>query len=312
MKRLVSLLLMAVMLVTLIPAAVFADSEYSMELVFENGSGNSTKIQAGGTVDIIPVKTHWVDGQGENTILPEGPEAFQFDTRTADGPQNTTDLTFTLIDAATGTYRLKCARDVEQGTSYEMIYRGKETEIVGRRIYVTVDGIAPLPFTDVAKDAYYYKAVEWAYDNNVTSGTSATTFGSTAECNRAQIVTFLWNAAGQPEPATTENAFTDVKTTDWFYKAVLWAVENKVTSGTSATTFNPTGKCTYEQIVTFIWNAQGQPAAEISEAYAGKWYGASISWAEGLGLLENTKGFAIGTNCPRCDIVEYLYQNSKM
>ena len=116
------------------------------------------------------------------------------------------------------------------------------------------------PFTDVKPGKYYYDAVLWAYshDPQITGGMSAASFGVNSLCTRAQVVMFLWTAAGKPEPATSDNPFTDVKSTDYFYKAVLWAVENGVTGGTSPTTFSPKKTCTRGQVVTFLYKALGQ------------------------------------------------------
>ena len=111
------------------------------------------------------------------------------------------------------------------------------------------------PFTDVKTSDFFYKPVLWAVEKGITNGVSATEFGSFANCNRAAVVTFLWRAAGQPEPASTENPFTDVKTGDFFYKAVLWAVENGITNGVDATHFGPTAACNRAQVVTFLYRA---------------------------------------------------------
>ena len=116
-----------------------------------------------------------------------------------------------------------------------------------------------LPFTDVVAGKYYEDAVRWAYhhDPQITGGMNGTTFGVGKPCTRAQVVTFLYAAAGKPEPKTAENPFTDVKETDYFYKAVLWAVENGITSGTTPTTFSPKQTCTRAQVVTFLYQAVG-------------------------------------------------------
>ncbi|MBQ3878679.1 MAG: S-layer homology domain-containing protein, partial [Oscillospiraceae bacterium] len=110
---------------------------------------------------------------------------------------------------------------------------------------------------DVSSSAYYYDAVLWAVENGVTAGTSASTFSPDAACTRAQIVTFLWRAAGSPK-TTGENPFTDVSSSNYAYDAILWAVENGVTAGTSASAFSPSAACTRGQIVTFLWRAQGK------------------------------------------------------
>ena len=111
------------------------------------------------------------------------------------------------------------------------------------------------PFTDVKSTDFFYKPVLWAVEKSITSGTSATTFGSMQNCNRAAVVTFLWRAAGSPEPKSTKNPFVDVKSTDFFYKPVLWAVENGITAGLDATHFGPTPACNRAQVVTFLYRA---------------------------------------------------------
>ena len=108
-------------------------------------------------------------------------------------------------------------------------------------------------FKDVDKEQYYYKAVLWAVEKKITNGTSETTFDPEKTCTRAQIVTFLWRYAGEPKPATTKNDFKDVKDSAYYYNAVLWAAENDITNGTSATTFDPEKTCTRAQIVTFLY-----------------------------------------------------------
>ncbi len=111
------------------------------------------------------------------------------------------------------------------------------------------------PFTDVKPGDFFFKPVLWAVDNGITNGTSATTFGSYDNCNRAAVVTFLWRNAGSPEPKSTTNPFVDVKTGDFFYKPVLWAVENGITNGVDATHFGPATACNRAQVVTFLYRA---------------------------------------------------------
>ena len=111
------------------------------------------------------------------------------------------------------------------------------------------------PFTDVPAGVFFEGPVLWAVEKGITNGVSATAFGSYANCNRAAVVTFLWRAAGEPEPTATRNPFTDVKSTDFFYKAVLWAVEKGITNGLTADTFGPTAECNRAQVVTFLYRA---------------------------------------------------------
>ncbi|MBR4131863.1 MAG: S-layer homology domain-containing protein, partial [Oscillospiraceae bacterium] len=111
------------------------------------------------------------------------------------------------------------------------------------------------PFEDVAADQYYYKAVLWAVEKGITTGTSPTTFRPDRTCTRGQIVTFLWRSKDKPEPEKTENPFVDVPADQYYYKAELWAVEKGVTTGTSATKFSPDSTCTRAQIVTFLYRS---------------------------------------------------------
>ena len=112
-----------------------------------------------------------------------------------------------------------------------------------------------MPFTDVSADSYYYDAVLWAVENGIAKGTSHTTFSPDATCTRAQAVTFLWRSEKSPA-GDTDNPFTDVKPTDYYADAVLWAVREKITKGTGNTTFSPNANCTRAQIVTFLWRCK--------------------------------------------------------
>ena len=116
------------------------------------------------------------------------------------------------------------------------------------------------PFTDVPANSWFTKPVLWALENGITTGVSPTEFGPNAPCNRAQVVTFLWRLMGQREPGLTENPFTDVQSGSWYEKSVLWALENGITTGSSATTFNPTGECQRAQVVTFLYRTAQLPA----------------------------------------------------
>ena len=108
------------------------------------------------------------------------------------------------------------------------------------------------PFADVRETAFYYKAVLWAVENGVTNGISASSFGPTETCTRGQVVTFLWRALGAPEPKSSCNPFTDVRKSAFYFSAVLWAVENGITKGTTETSFSPQRDCTRGQVVTFL------------------------------------------------------------
>ena len=177
------------------------------------------------------------------------------------------------------------------------------------------DGSAPLPFTDVAGDAYYADSVAWAVENNVTSGATATTFAPNASCTRGQMVTFLWRAAGSPEPKSTDTAFTDVKSGAYYEKAVAWAVENNVTTGTSAATFSPGATVTRGQSVTFLWRANGSAAAAGASAFtdvaASAYYASAVAWAVENNVTNGTGAatFSPNADCTRAQIVTFLYRS---
>ena len=114
------------------------------------------------------------------------------------------------------------------------------------------------PFTDVQAGSFYEMPVLWAVEQGITNGTSATTFGPNAPCNRASVVTFLWRAAGKPEPANGAHPFKDVPAGSWYEDPILWALENSITNGISATEFGTTGTCNRAQVVTFLYRAFGE------------------------------------------------------
>ena len=168
-------------------------------------------------------------------------------------------------------------------------------------------------FADVSPNAYYADAVKWAVENGVTKGVSETSFAPDDTCTRGQVATFLWRAKGSPEPATVVNPFTDVDPSSAFYKAILWASENGITSGTSPTTFSPANPCTRAHVITFLWRSRGEPSASgdtpLTDSFPAGYYTNAVKWAESAGLLSGTgETFAPSALCPRADIVEYLYR----
>ena len=173
---------------------------------------------------------------------------------------------------------------------------------------------AQLEFKDVAKDSYYYDAVQWAVEKGITEGTSADTFSPGASCTRAQMVTFLWRAAGAPEPTGTVNPFSDLSPNAYYYKAVLWAVENGITQGTSTDTFSPDATVTRGQTVTFLHRAAGAPSHGGNAAFLdisdNDYYSDAVAWAEQNGITSGTGNgkFAPNTVCTRAQIVTLLYR----
>ncbi len=165
-------------------------------------------------------------------------------------------------------------------------------------------------FPDVAPDAYYADAVSWAVENNITNGTDKGTFDPLDTLDRAQAVTFLWRSKGEPEPVSTANPFTDVKPTDWYYKAVLWANENNITNGTNAegTLFSPDAHVTRGSMITFLWRAMDKPG-DTGITDPARWAEDAEKWANGLGIPGGTaEAYTTGGDCPRSDVVYYLWK----
>ena len=169
-------------------------------------------------------------------------------------------------------------------------------------------------FNDVKPGDYFYDAVNWAVEKGITTGTSATTFSPNASCTRAQIVTFLWRASGSPDPKTASNPFTDVAANAYYCKAVLWAVENGITTGTSATTFSPNAPCTRAQGVTFLWRANGSKAASAAASFtdvaSDAYYAPAVAWAAEQNVTGGVGNglFSPDTTCTRAQNVSMLYR----
>lgn len=167
-------------------------------------------------------------------------------------------------------------------------------------------------FADVSAEEYYYEAVKWASENGVTGGIGENLFGANLPCTRAQIVTFLWRAAGSPEPKGM-SGFVDVSADAYYAKAVAWAVEQGIVSGTSATTFNPDAVCTRAQSVAFLYRAFGEKvnkAAGFSDVSADAYYADAVAWAVENGVASGIGGglFAPDQDCARGQIVAFLYR----
>ena len=192
---------------------------------------------------------------------------------------------------------------------FRELYYGKDGKD-GRDGKDGTSGNGVIPFGDVSEGDYFYESVVWAYTEKITSGTSGSTFSPLNICTRAQVVTFLWRAAGSPKPMTDVCPFEDVKETDYFYTPVLWAVGLGIVEGTSPTVFDPDLQCRNSHILTFIYRAVGEPG----KTGAGQWYSDALRWAEASGLLEGTYTgtFRAEKECPRCNVVEYLYRYMKM
>ena len=169
-------------------------------------------------------------------------------------------------------------------------------------------------FVDVATGSYYEDAVDWAVENGITQGTDDTHFSPDGICTRAQAVTFLWRAAGSPKPETRTMPFTDVPAGSYYYDAVLWAVENDITKGTSDTTFSPNMTCTRAQIVAFLWRSEKSPAAGTANPFAdvksAAYYADAVLWAAKKDITRGTTNttFSPDADCTRAQIVTFLYR----
>ena len=172
-------------------------------------------------------------------------------------------------------------------------------------------------FVDVPAGSYYEDAVDWAVENGITQGTDDTHFSPDGICTRAQAVTFLWRAAGSPEPETRAMPFADVPVGSYYYDAVLWAVENGITKGTSDTTFSPNITCTRAQIVAFLWRSEKSPAAGTANPFADvkstAYYADAVLWAVKENITKGTTSttFSPDADCTRAQIVTFLWRCKK-
>lgn len=195
---------------------------------------------------------------------------------------------------------------------------GKAAASLSVSFTVEAESAAPSPsFTDVQNpSAYYYKAVQWAVEKGVTSGTSATTFSPENICTRAQVVMFLYRVAGQQDTPSISNPFTDVKESDYYYQSVLWAVEHQITGGTGNGVFSPGAPCTRAQVVTFLWNAAGRPEPQNSASpftdvqNTNAYYYKAVLWAAEKGITSGTSStaFSPDATCTRGQIVTFLHR----
>ena len=265
--------------------------------------------------------------------------------------ENSTDFTFTVDEKEGYTYTVKLGNETLTKTNGQYTIPG--AKLTGTALTVTVEktgktGEKPLPtpvgpkpekpekpsepgtteptepgtteptkpahsFDDVPAGAYYEEAVAWAAEKGITEGTSATTFAPKALCTRAQVVTFLWRAAGCPEPQNA-GSFADVTAGSYYAKAVAWAIENGITGGTGDGMFSPDAVCTRAQAVTFLYRASAAPAVDGSSSFsdvdADAYYMAAVRWAEQNGITGGIGGGLFGSDldCTREQIVTFIFR----
>ena len=173
------------------------------------------------------------------------------------------------------------------------------------------------PFEDVGKNTYYFQPILWAVYRGITSGMDETHFAPDTICNRAQVVTFLWRAAGKPEPQVLDNPFEDVPTGSFYEQAVLWAYENAITTGTDASHFSPGASCNRAQVVTFLHRFRGCPEPTVTTAFpdvpVGSFYHKAVLWAAQREITVGMDGgnFCPAEPCSRGQIVTFLYRDEK-
>lgn len=224
--------------------------------------------------------------------------------------------TITLTAAPEKNYVLDTLKAVNSNNNKEI----KLTQKDGKYTFsmpssnVTVTATFKKNFTDVPNGSYFEEAVDWAVKKGITTGTSAALFNPDGICTRAQAVTFLWRAAGSPAPQSSAMPFTDVPAGSYYYDAVLWAVENNITKGTSATTFHPDMNCSRAQIVTFLWRSQKSPSADSANPFAdvasSAYYADAVLWAVKEDVTKGTSDtkFSPDANCTRAQIVTFIWR----
>lgn len=230
-------------------------------------------------------------------------------------------MPFTLPSGVSGdqivVYYLSDKGELEAcSTSYASGKVTFTTSHLSKYVIGTVTTGSDMPFVDVAAGAWYYDAVKWAVDNNITAGVSATSFAPEQSCTRAQMVSFLWRAAGSPKASSGVNPFTDVAAGSWYYDAVLWAVDKGITAGIGDGKFGPEQTVTRGQTVTFLYRYAGQPASANNgtpfvDVPAGEFYTAAVQWAVNNGITAGTTAttFEPLSNCTRAQIVTFLYRD---
>lgn len=198
--------------------------------------------------------------------------------------------------------------------------QGKFFEMAAMLASIPADGSTPdapasVPFVDIVKGSFYYDAVVWGHNNGIVNGVDSTHFAPDASCTRAQVVTFLWRAAGSPEPKSMSTPFTDVKSGSFYEKAAAWAYENGIVKGTTETTFVPNATVTRAQFVTFLWRYEDCPSSSIANPFSdvseSSVYAPAILWAAENGVTVGTGNGTFVPNgaCTRAHVVTFLYRD---
>ena len=315
---------------------VISDTEYSVKYSSNTNVGTATAtVKVGDTVigtatfNIVKAKPN-VKITADPTSLVGGGKV----TLTVTGVPEEGNVTVTCdngitVDSENGTYSAVLPNrtvsytftaNYDESTNYTAASAKCEVSVT-RRYSSPSTPVTPEPeptpeetvkFSDVSTSAYYYDAVKWAVENGVTDGVSATLFAPYEPCTRGQIVTFLWRAAGSPEPKTA-SSFSDVPASAYYAKAVEWAVENGITNGLTETTFAPNATCTRGQSVTFLYRALGkkvESSASFTDVKSDAFYADAVNWAVKNDVTNGTSAttFSPNADCTRAEIVTFLYR----
>ena len=279
---------------------------------FQNSRGTSVELPAG--ITEIPddaFNGSWVYNIGiPETVQRIGHRAFAGCMRLVELklPASVTEIGDDVCD---GCYSLRAVSYEGDREMWDAIDMGANNE----QLRKLVENSGHMGFVDVTADDWYHNAVMWAVESNVTGGIGGGKFGPDNTCTRAQVVTFLWAANGKPEPKTADNPFADVANDAWYAKAVLWAVENNITTGVAADRFGPDVSCTRGQIVTFLYAAAGKPevnggAAVFEDVSADAWYGLPVQWAADSEITGGIGEGKFGPEqiCTRSQVVTFLFK----
>ena len=271
------------------------------------GGGSTGGSSGGSSSSTTYVPSVDAGRNGDVTVSPSRPSSGQTVTITVDP-----DAGYELDDLTVTDARGNVVKVTDNGDG-TYSFTQPSSKVTIEATFAEIQEEPALAFTDVTERDYYYDAVLWAVENGITSGTTAATFSPDANVSRAQMVTFLWRAAGSPEPQSSVNPFTDISSSAYYYDAVLWAVENGITNGTSATTFDPESAVSRAQAVTFLWRSASSPVVSggsFADVADDAYYAQAVTWAAQEGITSGTGGnnFSPDQIVSRAQAVTFLYR----
>ena len=300
-----------------LPDVTVSFDDKALAAVAEQSSGAdlslSVNVGAANNSNLTDAQKNAITGARELSVIEVSLSSNGEKISTFNGGSVTIDVPFEW--SMKGLLRAYYIDDNGNKSAIDVTYKnGVATLVLNHFSTYVVEAVDALSFTDVSVKEYYFDAIAWAVKNAITEGVNDTIFAPGASCTRAQMVTFLWRANGSPEPTVTELPFTDVAVDAYYAKAVLWAVENGITTGTSDTTFDPDGVVTRAEAVTFLWRAAGNPAADgklFADVESTKYYAEAVRWAVANGVTKGVSdtSFAPGSACTRAQIVTFLYRD---